>query len=46
MKEIKLKGLEQSVSNLKIENEILSFEHEIQKNSNIDFNKKTTGETS
>jgi len=34
-------GLEQSVSNLKIENETLSFEHEIQKNSNIDFNKKS-----
>lgn len=33
--------LEQSVSNLKIENDILSFEHEIQKNSNIEFNTKS-----
>ena len=33
--------LEQSVSNLKVENETLSFEHEIQKNLNIDFNEKT-----
>lgn len=33
--------LEQSVSNLRIENDTLSFEHEIQKNSNIDFNEKS-----
>lgn len=30
--------LEQSVSNLKIENDVLSFEHEIQRDSGIDFN--------
>lgn len=33
--------LEQSVSNLKIENETLSFEHEIQKNSNLNFKNKS-----
>ncbi len=30
--------LEQSVSNLKIESDVLSFEHEIQRDSGIDFN--------